>query len=59
MKKSIKLSKPQLICVEKPHKGCNDGYYIVKIPYDFTLKGHHFIGIYLEYSFIGLLGKWK
>lgn len=45
---------PELVCCKKPHKGCNDGFYKVRIPIMFEPKNKHCIGVWQEYTFIGL-----
>ena len=55
-KKVKKLSLPQLVCIKKPDKNCNNGFYRVRIPINFLPKGSKFEGLTVEYQFIGLKG---
>ena len=45
---------PQLICLEKPSKGRNNGYYEVTIPTAFMPQGKGCLGAYQVYRFVGL-----
>jgi len=43
---------PELICSSRPHKGQNDGIYVVRIPFKFMLVTKE--AAFYEYRFIGM-----
>ena len=59
MKDSIRKNEdiPELICSSKPHKGFNDGIYVVRIPFKYMLVTKE--AAWYEYRFVGMLKKEK
>ena len=48
---------PELVCLEKPKSGNNDGVYVVRIPFKFMLVKN--VATWYEYRFIGMKEQLK
>jgi hypothetical protein len=48
------LLPAELICTKKPSKGCNDGYYEVKIPLIYMTQALEELAMYYSFKFVGL-----
>ena len=48
---------PELLCLQKPRRGTNDGVYEITIPIKYLIKAVEVPAAFYKFKFIGLLYK--
>lgn len=55
MRKTKKIEPiPELKCIKKPSKGCNDGFYEVVIPLKYMVDAYKVPAAFFVFKFVGL-----